>query len=141
MTLTGSILQVPREKDKTYLYMPNPALVHGKSQKVNHHLKVVDVYIYFGCPEVFTIEPVFSHYRPDAFMIDGNGHNICIEVQLTPISKTKMQQKIDNFRATFHDHHCYNLYIITDHRYDGLKVPEGFHIHKLPIPKEVYSQT
>lgn len=140
MTLEGSILQIPREKDKTYLYMPNPAMIHGKSQKVNHHLKVVDVFISLGCPVNFYIEPEYGHYRPDAYLIDELNKHICIEVQLTPISKTKMQQKIDNFVATYlNEHHAREMYLYTDHRYDGIKIPEGFKVHKLPIPNEIYS--
>lgn len=139
MTLEGAILQIPREKDKTYLYMPNPALINGKSIKVNHHLAIADVYINFECPEIFTIEPDFGHYRPDIYMKDAYHKPFCIEVQLTPISKKKMQEKVDNFASTFGEHDARDLLIITDHRYDGLKVPDGFHIHKLPIPKEIYS--
>jgi hypothetical protein len=139
MTLTGAILQIPREKEKTYLYMPNPSLVHSKSVKINHHLKVADVFITFGCPETFLLEPVLGHYRPDAYMIVEDVHS-CIEVQITPISKKKMQEKVDNFVATSGiDHSAKTLYLFSDYRYDALKVPDGFEVLRYPLPKEVYS--
>lgn len=141
MSLSGAISQIQRERDKPYIYMPNPTLIHPRSVKLNHYLKMVDFFIHAGMPKDFLLEPVFGEYRPDAYMRDSKGNPICVEMQLTPISTKKMQTKLEQFVGSFRKEHDAKVMILcSDSSYDKVKIPEGFHLIRLPIPKEPYEK-
>lgn len=139
MSLNGSITQIKRERDKPYIYMPNPTLIHPKSSKIDHYLKIVDLYIYLKCPENFMVEPTFDNYRPDAYAIYNNSP-MCFEVQITKISLNKMKKKIESFVNTYGKYHnATNLVIVSDDVYAGLSIPKGFKIYLMKVPKEPYT--
>lgn len=120
--------------------MPNPTLIHPKTVKLEHYLKIVDTYIAAGCPPSFIPEPVFGEYRPDAYMIDRKKNPVCIEVQLTPISTKKMQTKIEQFVNTYNkEHNATTLLLVSDNRYDKITMPKGFTLQRVNIPKEIYT--
>jgi competence CoiA-like predicted nuclease len=48
-------------------------------------------------PENFVIEPILGSYEPDIFFRDKSNKHICVEVQITPISQNKMQDKVNRF--------------------------------------------
>jgi len=80
--------------------MPNPARIHHQSSKLEHFLGLADIYIALGQPQVFEIEPnISSEYRPDAYVVQGGRHFV-IEYQRTPISNSRMQEKLDAFFRT-----------------------------------------
>lgn len=138
--MSGAISQIQRERDKPFLYMPNPTLIHPRTVKIDHYLKIVDFYIYSGCPKVFLTEPKFGDYNPDVYMKDKKGNSICVEVQLTPISTKKMQTKIDEFTAEFgKTHDARIIALVSNNSYSKIKIPEGFKLVKIPIPKEPYT--
>jgi hypothetical protein len=139
--MNGSITQIQRERDKPYLYMPNPTLIHPKTVKIDHYLKIVDFYIQAGCPKTFDLEPTFGEYNPDVYMKDLKGNPICVEVQITPISAKKMQTKIDQFVSTFgNKHDAKIMLLVTDSNYSKVSTPPNFKIIKLPMPTEPYAQ-
>lgn len=140
--MDGKILQVQRGRSETNLYMPNPAILHTRSIKIEHHLKIVDVFIKMGCPKVFKIEPKYKSYEPDMYIHDFKGNPICIEVQLTPISTKKMQTKVDEFVTSFKkkEHDAKIMLLISDKSYDNLKIPDGYRVIPLPLPLEPYTQ-
>lgn len=138
MYLDGSVLQVRREKDKPYLYTANPSLIHHKSNKIDHQLKIVDFFIQNGCPENFVIEPIFGSYEPDIFFKDKSNNHICVEIQITPISLTKMQTKLSHFVEQFgKEHDSKVLVICSNTSYNKLKLPSGFRLIRQPLPKEM----
>ncbi len=140
MTLNGSITQIQRERDKPYLYMPNPTVIHPRTVKIDHYLKIVDFYIHTGCPEIFDVEPRFGEYNPDVYMKDRQGNSICVEIQLTPISTKKMQSKIDEFVSTYKkEHDAKIMLLVSNNSYDKVIMPDGFHLVKLPMPEEPLS--
>lgn len=119
--------------------MPNPSLIHPRSVKIDHHLKVMDFYIHSGCPEHFIIEPKFDIYNPDVYMKDRKGNAICVEVQLTLISTKKMQTKVDQFASTFNkEHDATIMLLVSNHEYPSVKAPKGFKIIPIPLPNEPY---
>lgn len=121
--------------------MPNPAIIHTRSVKLNHYLKIVDVYIAAGCPNVFQPEPNFGEYQPDAYMKTTRGDTMCVEVQLTHISSKKMQKKVDQFVNTYGDRHDAKTFLLVSNvAYGKLKIPEGFKIKRVSIPDEVYTK-
>lgn len=120
--------------------MPNPTLIHPKTVKIDHYLKIVDVFIAAGCPETFLPEPVFGEYRPDAYLKDNKDNPICVEVQLTPISTKRMQSKIDQFECEFgREHDAKIMLLVSNNNYDKVKVPDGFKLARISVPKEVYT--
>ena len=140
MSLNGAISQIQRERDKPYLYMPNPTLIHPRTVKIDHYLKIVDVFIATGYPEVFVPEPKLGDYNPDAYFKDRNGNPLCVEVQLTPISTKKMQTKIDQFVGTYGtEHDSKTIFLVSNSSYDKVKVPSGFQLMKAAVPKEIYT--
>ena len=141
MSITGAINQIVRERDKPYIYMPNPSLIHPRTVKITHYLKIVDFYITYGCPDMFVPEPVLGEYLPDVYMRDGNNVPYCVEIQLTPISHAKMQKKIDSFVKTYKQklHDAKTFLLVTDNRYDRLEIPSEFTIERMTVPKEVYT--
>ena len=139
--MDGKILQVQRERDKPYIYMPNPATLHSRSIKIDHHLKIVDFYIHAGMPEVFVPEPNFKNYKPDVYMKDKTGKAICVEIQLTPISTKRMQQKIDEFVSTFgKEHDARIMLLVSDNEYGKVTIPSSFKLVRIPLPLEPYVQ-
>lgn len=136
--MDGSILSVRREKDKCYLYTANPSPIHHKSNKINHYLKIVDFYIEAKCPSKFLLEPIFGTYEPDLFFQDINQNNICVEIQLTPISTNKMQTKINQFVKEYGKEHDSKIMVIcSDYPYNKIKISNGFKIIKKSLPKEI----
>jgi hypothetical protein len=136
--MDGSVLQVKREKDKCYLYTPNPTPIHHKSNMINHHLKIVDFYIDAGCPDKCIIEPIFGTYQPDLFFKDKRENSICVEIQLTPISNKKMQTKINQFVSEYGKEHDSKILVLcSDYKYNKLNISSGFKLITKPIPKEI----
>lgn len=117
--------------------MPNPTLIHPRTVKIDHYLKIVDFYISMNCPEKFLPEPTLGEYKPDVYFIDGKGKHVCVEIQLTPITKKKMQKKLDQFVSSHHQrkHDAYILLIVSDKEYT-LDCPQGFNVCHLPVPRE-----
>lgn len=139
MTLNGCISQIQRERDKPYIYMPNPAILHHRSVKLEHYLKIVDFYIHTGCPKHFTPEPNWKIYKPDVYMKDRMGNDICVEIQITHISTKKVQTKIEQFVSTYGTEHSARvMLLVTNNSYDKVVMPSGFSLIRLPLPKEPY---
>jgi hypothetical protein len=137
MCLDGSCLKVIREKDKTYCYTSNPSPIHHKSNKINHYLKIVDFYINEGKPENFLIEPMLGSYSPDLFFKDKGNNSICVEIQLTPISQNKMQDKVNRFVAEYGKEHDSKILVICSDTHYKIKTPNGFKIIRKTVPKEI----
>jgi len=136
MCLNGAFLPVRQSRDKTYLYTLNPATIHHRSNKIDHHLKIVDYYIHCGMPENCLVEPQLGKYEPDLYFNDGS-KNICVEIQLTPISCKKMQQKINNFVTEYGvSHDSQTIVICSDTDYKSLTIPKNFRLIKQKIPQE-----
>jgi hypothetical protein len=133
----GSCLKVIREKDKTYCYTANPSPIHHKSNKINHYLKIVDFYINEGKPENFLIEPMLGSYSPDLFFKDKGNNSICVEIQLTPISQNKMQDKVNRFVTEFGKEHDSKILVICSDIQYKIKTPNGFKIIRKSVPKEI----
>lgn len=132
----GLILQVPRTKDLPYLYTTNPSQIHHKSNKIDHHLKIVDYYIALGCPKNFIIEPLLGEYEPDIFMKDTSQRSICVEIQLTKVANKKIQDKINLFVKEYNvNHDSKTIYLITNSRYN-VTAPNGFMLKQYRMPKE-----
>jgi hypothetical protein len=120
--------------------MPNPAVLHHRSIKIDHQLKIVDFYIHTGCPTHFLVEPPFKNYKPDVYMRDLKGNAICVEIQITPISNKKLQTKIDEFVSTYKkEHDAQVMFLVSDSMYKDVKMPKGFNLIRLPMPKEPYT--
>jgi hypothetical protein len=136
LSTDGSVLQIPRTKDKCYLYA-DPS-INPNSNKINHYLKIVDFYLQAGKPSVFVIEPELGCYEPDIYFQDGSGQSICVEVQITNISNNKMQKKIDDFvKECGKTHNAKKLMICSDYHYK-IKMPAGFHLIRQGLPKEIF---
>jgi phosphorylcholine metabolism protein LicD len=104
---------------------------------INHHLKIVDFYIDAGCPDKCIIEPIFGTYEPDLFFKDKNENSICVEIQLTPISHKKMQNKINQFVSEYEKEHDSKILVIcSDYKYKKLTIPSGFKMIQKLTPKE-----
>lgn len=141
MRVDGCILQIQRERDKPYIYMPNPAVMHHRSVKLEHQLKIVDFYIHTGCPPTFQVEPQWKVYKPDVYMKDKMGNSICVEIQITPISTKKMQLKIDQFVSTYtKEHDAKIMLLVSNQEYPKVVMPSGYKLIRLPLPMEPYSQ-
>lgn len=136
MVREGLLLQVPRTKDKTYLYTTNPSQIHHKSNKIDHHLKIVDYYIALGCPKNFIIEPLLGEYEPDIFMKDASQRSICVEIQLTKVANKKMQDKINSFVKEYNINHDSKTFVLVSNIQYQLKVPSGFTLKQYKLPKE-----
>lgn len=131
-------MNIKRTKDKPYLYTLNPSPIHHKSNKIDHYLKIVDFYIDNGCPERFVVEPILGSYSPDVLFKDRSDNSICVELQITPISIQKMQEKINKFVAEYGKNHDSKVFsLCSNQNYTKLKMPTGFRLIKQPLPKEV----
>jgi hypothetical protein len=122
----GLCLSIPRPKDKCYLYTANPSPIHHKSNKIDHYLKIVDFYIHSGLPENFVIEPILGSYEPDIFFRDKSNNHICVEVQITPISQNKMQDKINRFVSEYGKEHDSKVFVLSaNHGYKNWICQKG----------------
>jgi hypothetical protein len=125
----GYAVAVPQENGKPYLYMPNPTIIHPRSRRIEHFLKIVDLYIETCLPDHFDVEPTFSNeYRPDVYATI-NGERMVIEVQRTRISNRKMQEKVDAFMRSYYmkEHDARTMWICASMRYD-VSVESGFKV-------------
>jgi len=135
LVTAGTCLQIPRTKDKCYLYADNS--INPNSNKINHYLKIVDFYLQAGKPNVFVVEPECGCYEPDIYFKNNKGEPICVEIQLTVISHKKMQRKIDDFvKESGKTHDSKKLMICSDYHYK-VKMPSGFHLIRQGLPKEI----
>lgn len=142
MCLHGLINQIPRERDKTYIYTLADSNINHRSVHINHHLKIVDAYIKMNCPKNFDVERIFGIYEPDIYTIDKS-HLLCVEIQLTQISNKKMQQKINQFMAEFDKHKSRVFYLMSDYKYTKLTIDDRFQLIQDDLPKEtpiIYKQ-
>jgi hypothetical protein len=139
--MAGSVLQVKRERDKPYLYTANPSMIHHRSNKIDHHLKIVDFYIKEGTPSNFIIEPILGSYEPDVMFKDKSNNTVCVEIQLTPISHKKMESKINDFVSEYGKEHDSTIFVLcSNNTYNKLKMPNGFKLIKQPLPQEIVFQ-
>jgi hypothetical protein len=125
---------VPQPRDEQYLYMPNPAIIPSRSTRINHFLAIVDFYIYVKHPSFFDVEPTIDeHYRPDARFRDGKENEWIVEVQLSRIKLSKMQDKVNNFVRTHREgkHGSRNMIIVSDNKYEVI-VPDRYRVHHIP---------
>lgn len=122
--------------------MPNPATLHHRSIKIDHHLKIVDFFIHVGCPKTFHVEPNYKSYKPDVYMHNQKGIPVCVEVQLTPISHKKMENKTIEFMTSHKkkEHDAVVLLLVSDKDY-GIQLPKPYSLITIPVPKEPYSET
>jgi hypothetical protein len=123
----GYINVVPQMRHESYVYMPNPSIIHPRSEKLQHYLGLVDIYIRLDKPslENWKVEPqVTKEYRPDAALRSGN-QIILIEYQRTPISTKRMQEKVDNFHKTYDLHKSKTLWVFSHKEYN-VTIPQGF---------------
>ena len=119
------------------MYTDNPSAVHHKSAKIDHYLKIVDFYISAGMPGKFLIEPTFGSYEPDIFFEDKSGNHVCVEVQITPISHNKMQDKINRFVSEYGKEHDSKVFVLcANHGYKKLEIPKGFRLLRQALPNE-----
>jgi hypothetical protein len=101
--------------------MPNPTIIHPNSTRTNHFLGIADLYMRYGQPPTFVVEPDMKHdYHPDAYMITPNQEQICVELQLSKVSSRKIQEKVNGFMDSYREgkHHAKKLHLVTDHRFD-----------------------
>lgn len=122
--------------------MPNPAVLHHRSIKIEHHLKIVDFFIHMGCPKVFHVEPNYKTYKPDVYMHNHTGIPVCVEVQLTPISHKRMESKTIEFMTSHKkkEHDSIVLLLVSDKEYN-IKLPPPYNMITIPVPKEPYAET
>lgn len=128
----GHVLQVPQVKDRPYLYMTNPSMIHPQSNKIAHFLGLADLYIHMNQPKIFEVEPIINdEYRPDIYtrLHDADNTAVLIELQRTLISVKRMQEKVDQFAKAYHkkEHDAKTLWIVADSEY-RIAVPSGFTI-------------
>jgi hypothetical protein len=128
----GMVYPVPQPKDKPYLYMPNPTLIHPSSTRTNHFLGLVDFYIRIGQPEIYEVEPDLKHsYCPDAYTI-VNGEPVIVELQLSHKSNKTIQEKINGFVSSYSIHKAKKMWLVTDRKFK-YEVPRGFEVEVLPV--------
>lgn len=138
LNMQGKILSIARTIDECYLHTLNPSPIHHKSNKINHQLALLDYYIEVKQPEKCLVEPILGEYEPDLFYRDNMNRSVCVEIQLTKISKLRMQQKIDMFINEYGKNHDSKiLYICSVVKYKGLKTKEGFKVIQRNLPNEV----
>jgi hypothetical protein len=62
----------------------------------------------------------------------------CVEIQLTPISSKKMQEKINQFTSEYEKNHLAKTFILcSNNDYKGIKFPNDFKLIKQLIPSEI----
>lgn len=132
----GWVTPIPQPKDRPYLYMPNPTLIHPNSTRINHFLALVDFYIFIGQPDIYQVEPDLKHsYSPDVYTILDNEH-IIIEMQLSNKSNKVMQEKVNGFVDSYvrGKHAAKRMWIVSDKKYN-VKVPSGYIVEHIPLNK------
>jgi competence CoiA-like predicted nuclease len=80
-------------------------------------------------PKIYEVEPrINNEYIPDVYTISSAGP-VLIELQRTPISLKRMQQKVDAFADAFlrKQHDAQVLWIIADTHYK-VKAPSGLNV-------------
>lgn len=138
LSMNGLVKPIIRKKDESYLYTANPSAIHPNSNKINHQLKLLDYYIEAKQPSQCVIEPILGKYEPDLLYRDEMNRSICVEIQLTKISKKRMQEKINNFIEEYGTNHDAKiLYICTHISYKDLKTKQGFKVIQRNVPKEI----
>lgn len=97
----------------------------------------MDFFIEYGQPNDFTVEPVFGSYEPDIYFKDRN-NQVCVELQITPISNKKMQEKINQFVYEHGKTHTSKIFLLCSNQtYSNLKMPNGFQLVRRFLPKEI----
>lgn len=119
---------------KPYLYFSSPPRIHRRSSRLDHHLAVVDFYIWLKeeaekrgepAPEPLAVEYSFGRdlAKPD-LVIRHQGEIWFVEVQRTVITEQKMKYKIKLYEKTkeqglhkeFGDD--FGIWIVAPKRYD-----------------------
>jgi hypothetical protein len=135
LVMDGSCLQIPRTKDKCYLY--GSIGVNPKSNKIEHYMKIVDFYLERGRPKNFIVEPSLGSYEPDIFFKDKSDNSICVEIQITAISHKKMQTKVDAFIKEYGKEHDSKIFVICSDYHYKIKIPNGFKLVRQRVPCEL----
>jgi hypothetical protein len=132
----GIVCNIPRTKDQCYCYAIKG--YNPRNQKNEHQLKIVDAFIKLGMPKDCLIEHELGAYEPDLFFKDHFNRSVCVEVQLTHISKKRMQEKINNFmKEEGKNHDAKLLYIFSDHDYTACTYDQTkYKIRFEAMPKE-----
>lgn len=100
------ILEVNREI-RPYVYFATPRSIHLRSNHLNHHLAVVDFYLWLTVDQGKDIEIVALEHplgqnlpRPD-MVIRYKGITHYVEIQRSIITDAAMQKKIDQYDNAF----------------------------------------
>jgi hypothetical protein len=114
-------------------------MIHPLSTKTKHFLAIAEFFLRIGKPKDYIVEPnLMCEYRPDVYMIYKEEH-IVIEIQLTHISTSKMQKKVDNWVKSYKEkkHYAKKMWIVSDNLY-RLTAPEGFEVeyHKWTLDEK-----
>ena len=131
-------MPIPQPKDRPYLYMPNPTIIHPNSTRTNHFLAIADFYIRIGQPPIYEVEPDLKHdSRPDAYTII-NGEHIWVEVQLSHKANKVIQEKIDGFVESHQrgKHGAKKMWLVTDRPF-RFSVPTGYTVDTLPLSADI----
>jgi hypothetical protein len=80
---------------------------------------------------------MLGSYSPDLFFKDKSNNSICVEIQLTPISQKKMQDKINRFVSEYGKEHDSKIIVICSNTDYKIKIPNGFKIIRKSVPKEI----
>lgn len=107
------------------------------SNKIRHHLSIVDFFINEGCPTHFIIEPNLGSYNPDIMFQNRQGENICVEIQLTQISQKKMKEKIEQFCSEYGLNHDSKMLIISSNFYTKNLIKNNLKIFAKRLVKSV----
>ncbi|WP_100408478.1 replication-relaxation family protein [Bacillus solitudinis] len=87
-----------------FVYFPRPATIKKTGNKVDHFLKMADVYIALikhKEPRRFDVEPRYdADIRPDVFTI-WKGSPFFIEVQNSVYSANVMRKKLERYQAFY----------------------------------------
>jgi hypothetical protein len=86
-------------------------------------------------PRKFIVEPILGKYEPDIFFRDKANKTICVEIQITPISHNKMQEKINQFVSEYGKNHDSKTFVLcTNNSYNKLQIQKDFRLIKQSIP-------
>ncbi|WP_088105231.1 replication-relaxation family protein [Halalkalibacter urbisdiaboli] len=95
-----------------FVYFPKPATIKKTGNKVDHFLKMADVYTELAKhakPRRFDIEPRYeAEIRPDVFTI-WKGAPFFIEVQNSVYSANVMRKKLDRYQAFYNSDEWHNF--------------------------------
>lgn len=119
--------------------MPKPTIIPEFSGRQHHFMSIADIYISLGQPPEFVVEPDLDcKYCPDAYAVTAKGTKLLIECQLSRISNPKMQEKINDFAATYPKHQINGLLIYYAGKEYQIQKPEGFQILQKKMPARSY---